>query len=595
MNRLAILFCLLILSLISITSCKTDPKQGSDVDFKRTENTVLMRLRAEPDRLNPILTTNNYARQIVDHMFMYLITVDPETFEYIPHLAKALPTIEDITEGPYAGGESYTFELHEEAVWDNGTPVTANDYIFTIKSVLNPLSETARIRPYLSFIKEVKVDPANPKKFTVYTNEKYLLGAEAVSNTVAVLPEYLYDPEGLMKNFTLAELSDPANAEQLAKNPQIIQFAEAFNSPKYSREKGFIAGSGPYQFEEWITGQKIVLTKKADWWGDKLADEYSALKALPERLEFLPIPDDATAVSAMKAEEIDVVTDIPGADFFAMQEDPFVEERYNFYSPPQLQYAVLYLNNEHPKLSDKRVRRALAHAVNVDEIIETVYEGLGQRVTVPINPNAAYFNKNLKPVPFSIETAKGLLKEAGWEDSNGNGVVDKMINGERVEMNLTCYVASTSETGRNALLLAQGTLKQAGVNMEIVPKEFTVYMSENVRANNFEMASGGRTISPTLWEPTQDWYSEGAAGGDNHNNFKNAEADKIIEEIRTVKDEKRRNELYKRLQEIIYEEQPGIFMLYRSGSLAVHKRFDAKPTALPPGYLPSEFDLNLDN
>ncbi|MBK7874087.1 MAG: hypothetical protein IPJ74_27290 [Saprospiraceae bacterium] len=591
MNRFSNLLYLLIISFLTITACKTDPKQAA-VDYKRTDNNVIIRLRAEPDRLNPILMTSNYARVIVDQMYMYLLTVDPQSFELMPHLAKALPTIQEITDGPWKGGLSYAFEIHDEAVWDNGTPVTGNDYLFSIKAVMNPVIPAARLRSYLADIKDIQVDPDNPKKFTVFTNQKYMLGTESVSNSVPIMPEYLYDPQGLMKNFTLVDLSDPAKADALSKNPQIMQFAADFDSEKFSREKGFIAGCGPYQFEEWITGQKVILTKKANWWGDQLTDEYPALAASPTSMEFLPIPDDATAVNAIKSEDVDVSTDIPGADYFAMKNEPSTSERYNFYTPPLLQYACLYLNNDNPKLSDKRVRRALSHAINVDEIIKTVYEGLAERTAVPINPSAPYADENLKPVLYNPGEAKRLLQEAGWTDSNGDGTVDKQINGEKVELNLSCYVSSTSETGRSALLLAQGNLKEVGINMEIVPKEFTVYM-QDVRSKNYEMASGGRTISPTLWEPTQDWYSEAAAGGDNHNNFKNAEADKLIEQIRVTLDEKARNELYKKLQQIIYEEQPAVFLMYRTGSMVIHKRFDAKPTIMPPGYVPTEFKLDL--
>ncbi len=592
MNRVFKVFVLLMLGILTITACRTEPKEEK-VDYKRTDNTVVIRLRAEPDRLNPILTTNNYATQINSQLFMYLTTINPKTYEFEPFLAKSLPVVEEITEGPLKGGVAYTFEILDEAVWDNGSPVTANDYIFTIKTVLNPLVQAQRIRPYLAFIKDIQVDPNNPKKFTVYTNEKYILGEEAVANTVPVIPEYVYDPEGLMRNFSIADLSDATKSEKLAKSDaRLNQFAEAFNSPKFSREKGFISGCGAYQFDEWRTGQKIIISRKTNWWGDKLADKYPALAAYPDKMEFVPVGDNATALAALKAEEMDVISELDAKDFVEVRDAQLTKERYNFFTPPQLAYSTLYLNNENPKLADKRVRRALAHAINVDEIIQTVYNGFGERVAVPVNPGAPYVNGNLQPIPYRIENAKALLKEAGWEDTNGNGIVDKKINGQLVELNLSCYVSSASETGRNTLLLAQGTLKQAGVNLEIVPQEFTVYM-DKVRKNDFEMASGGRTISPTLWEPSQDWYSEGAAGGDNHNNFKNAEADRLIDQIRVTLDEKKRNELYERLQQIIYEEQPGIFLFYPTGRIAVHKRFTADAYTIFPGFLPNEFKLNL--
>ncbi len=593
MNRLSYLLFIVLLGLLTFSACKTEPKKEA-VAYKRTDNTVLVRLRAEPDRLNPVLTTNAYARQVSDQIFQYLVTIDPETFEFIPLLAKSLPTTTDITEGAYKGGVAYAFEIQDEAVWENGSPVTGNDFAFTVKTVLNPLVQAQRIRPYFEFIKDIQVDPNNPKKFTVLTDEKYILGMEAIGNTVPVLPEYLFDPQGLMKKITITDLSDATKAEKLAQSDAALQqFADVFNAPAASREKNYLAGSGAYRFVEWQTGQKVVLEKKENWWGDKLTNKFPALEADPARLEYRIVPEPATALAAVKAEELDAVPDIDAKDFDEISNAEATKAIYNFYSPPALQYAVIYLNNKNPKLSDKRVRRAIAHAINLEEVIKTVYNGYAERIAVPLLPSMEYYNSNLKPIEFNIQKAKDLLAEAGWTDTNNNGTVDKEINGEKAELNLNCTVSSTSETGRNFLLLAQGTLKQAGINLQIDPKEFTVIMDE-VRQDKFEMASGGRTIAPTLWEPSQDWSSAAMQGGDNHNNFQNAQADKLIDEIRVTLDESKRNDLYKQLEKIIYDEQPAIFAFAPKGRIAIHKRFDAKPTSLTPGFIPNMFVLNLD-
>ncbi len=591
MNHFRSIIGLLLLVLLTVTACKTDPQPGSDVDFKRTGNEVAIRLRAEAQTLNPLTMTDNYSRQVADQIFLPLITVDPETFDYLPVLAKARPTVADITEGPLAGGSSYTFEIREEAVWDNGTPVTAEDYIFTLKAALNPLVNAQNIRPYIAFIKDVQVDPANPKKFTVSTGQKYILNEEAISNSFGLIPAYVYDPNGLMSTIPLADLLDQEKAGQMAQNnDNLKQFAEAFQSEKFAREKGYVVGCGPYQFEGWETGQRIVLTKKENWWGDALAENNRGLEAHPERLVYLPIAD-VSAVAMVKSEEIDVVETLPPSDFLEMRDATYTQERYNFFSPTLSQYAAIYMNNRNPKLADKRVRRAIAHAINVNEIIETVYDGLAKPAVVPVLPEAPYFNKDLKPIGFSIEQARSLLKEAGWSDSNGNGTVDKEIGGEVVELELECFISPESATGQNLLLLAQGSLQQVGVKLNITQRDFRVYMGE-VRSGNYEMASGGRTISPTLWEPAQDWSSEAIAGGSNYAGFQNEQADQLISEIQVTLDESKRNELYKQLQAIIYEEQPYIFLFHPLGKIVMHKRFEAQASPVTPGFFPQLFKLN---
>lgn len=594
MNRVPRLLFIALLGLLTFSACKTDPKKEA-VTYKRTNNTVLARLRAEPDRINTVLTTDNYARQIGDYIFLYLFTVNPKTYAYEPLLIKSLPTTTDITEGPYAGGVAYTFELLDEAVWDNGTPVTANDYVFTLKATLNPRVQAQQLRPFLEHIRDVQIDANNPKKFTVLTNQKYILGMEAIGNTIPVLPEYIFDPNGLLKNVSLTEMTDTSKVEKLAQsNPALQQFADVFNSPDASRSKEYLIGCGPYRFEEWQTGQKVVLVKKENWWGDKLASKYPALTALPDRLEYLIIPEPATALAALRSEDLDACSEIDPKDFIEIRDAELTKKVYNFYTPPSLAASSLYFNTKNPKLSDKRVRRALAHAINVDEIIKTVYNGFAERIAVPVNPGADYYNKDLKLIEFDIQKAKDLLAEAGWKDTNNNGIADKMINGKLEELNLSCMISSSSETGKNMLLLFQGTLKQAGVNLEIVPREFRAMMNE-VRNDNFEMAASGRTMTPTLWEPKQDWHSEATQGGSNHSNFQNAAADKLMDQIQVTLDKSQRDALYKQLQQILYDEQPCIFLFQPTSRIVIHKRFKADASAIPPGYFPAQFQLDLDN
>ena len=122
--------CIFALISLVLAACKADKQQeqGQDAtDFRYKDNTVYARLPAEPDRLNLLISTNVYARVVNEQIFLYLLHFDPQTLELAPQLAKGRPVIEEITEGPYKGGVSYTFEIIEGAKWDNGQPVTGKD------------------------------------------------------------------------------------------------------------------------------------------------------------------------------------------------------------------------------------------------------------------------------------------------------------------------------------------------------------------------------------------------------------------------------------------------------------------------------------
>jgi peptide/nickel transport system substrate-binding protein len=380
-------------------------------------------------------------------IFPTLLEYSPETTKLSPVLVKSRPEIEPINDGPYSGGAKYSYELLDEATWDNGSPLTAKDYEFTLKVLFNPHVACEVYRQYLSLIRDVELDSNNPKKFAVLTDEQYIKAEYATG--LFILPEYVYDPEGLLKNYSVGDLTDPAQAEKHAADENLKAFGEQFNSSKYSREKEFVSGAGAYKLEEWIAGERIVLKKKENWWGDKLRDQNKMLSAYPEKLIYIPVSDPATSISMLKDQSIDVMSAIPENQFLELKENELVNQHYNFYTPDILGYYFLYLNTRIPKLEDKRVRRALAHLFDVDEVLKSVKLGFAVPIIGPFHSTRSYYNKNLEPIKLNIEKARNLLSEAGWTDSNGNGTVDKNIDGELVEMNLQYLITPNNPTSNN--------------------------------------------------------------------------------------------------------------------------------------------------
>ncbi|MCB0592602.1 MAG: ABC transporter substrate-binding protein [Lewinellaceae bacterium] len=590
MKHFNVSYTLLLFVFLLLAGCKSDPKtKEKDVVFSldRPLNEAVIQLDAEPDRLNPPLSTSIYARIVGNAIFQNLISIDPVSLEIIPQLAKSRPEITPITEGPYAGGMAYTFEIHGQAVWDDGSPVTAEDFIFTLKAALNPQVPTPAYRAYLSFIKDIQVDSENPRRFTVLTDQKYILGEEAIGSALPVMPAYFFDPDGLLEDIPFTDLADEKKAKELAdKDERLAQFASLFTSPKYSREKDGISGSGPYRFESWETGQRIIVVKKENYWGDELAETYPALAGYPDKIVFRPIPDPNAAITALKDGQIDAMANIPPTDFLSLQENEFTAERYDFFSPPLLGNTFIYVNTRVPKLSDKRVRKALAYAINVEEIINTVYNGLGTPYASPVHPSFPFYNKSLQPIPYDPEKARQLLEEAGWTDSNNNGIADKVINGKLEELSLNYKIIAGRENIENAALLIQESAKRAGIDIQIEAKEFAV-LADDFKRRDFELVPWGKTIQPGLWEPRQDFHSE----GDDRTGFATAESDALIDQIQVTLDDQERNKLYNQLQAMLYDEMPLIYLLVPTSRIAIHKRFEAQASPIYPGYFPSHLKL----
>lgn len=590
MNRLPSLLLVCLLAIV-LYNCQSDQAKEEKVIFKRNGNDVIVRLEAEPDRLNPLTTSSNYSVTVLSQIMPMLLSPNLKDYSMQPVLVKSVPTETEITEGSYAGGVTYTFEIHDEAVWDDGLPVTGHDFVFAIKATLNPLVPSQAFKPYFSSLKKIEVDEANPKKFTVYIYPKYLIALESIGNNVPPLPEHIFDPEGLLKDIPLEELADPAKAASLAeKDNRLKQFADAFTSNKFAREPEGVVGCGAYKLVSWEAGNEVILEKKENWWGEALAKDFPELEAYPDKITYKIISNAATALAALKAEELDATSNIEPQDFFEIKELPLVTDVFNLTTVPDMACFYIVVNTSNPKLSDKKVRQALAHAVNVDEILEKLYYGFGQRVIAPIFPTAPYYNNDLKPIPFNIEKAKSLLTEAGWTDSNNNGIVDKEINGALVEMNLTYFVTANREISNNTGLLIKNAAKQAGINIELEPLEFATTINR-LKAGDFELASGATSVQYVPWEPKQRFHTEAANGGGNYSRFSNPEADEIMDKIQVTLDQKERNTLYKRLQEILYEEQPLIFMFEPQARIAVHKRFQTTVSSIRPGFFPNKFKL----
>ena len=553
---------------------------------KKEKNEVIIHELSDTDMLNPTNYQSADAGYYIAQMFQALWGTNPKTLEMEPVLAKALPLEEyDSTTGLL----KYTCEIREEAKWDNGDPILAKDAVFSIKLYKAPVIGNEQNRPYFELISDIVTYPDNPRKLTIVCNKKYIL-AKSVAGSFSFIPQYIYDPKHLMDSISIKDINEKFS--EVEQSPIMKEFATEYNSEKYQREKGFIVGSGPYEFGEWVTGQKIVLVKKKNWWGEKFNNEYSFI-ANPDKLIYQTIKDQTAALTALKGKRLDVMYGIKSKDFVE-QLEPSEEIKKNFTlaTPLSMAYTYFGINMRNPKYEDVRVRKALAHLTDVDKIIKVIGYNLGQRVNGPVNPyKKGAFNDTITPYDFSIEKAKALLAEAGWKDSNGNGTIDKKINGQQTEFNITFTYNAGNDTRRDAALIFKEACRQVGINVDVVPQEWSIYI-ENQKKHDFEMFYGAWIGSPNPDDPKQIWHTESINGGSNYVYFGNAETDKLIENIRSELNEDVRNDLNRKFQVILHEEVPYIFIWSPKEKIAISKRFTNTETFIVrPGFNEAAFKL----
>lgn len=568
------------------TTTTTTVTEEELIDFP-TDNVLRIRESSNIDALNPLISATQTARNIQKSIFQELFDLHPTTFELIPVLGTGTPKVTSLEEGEYAGGMSIEMEIHPEAVWDNGEPITADDYVFTIRAIKNPKVKAANLRPYMDFIAEIKIDPSNPKKFTVYSKERYIL-SESVAATLQIIPEYHYDPQGFMRNFEIPQLNDQNNIEKLSTNAKIVDFAKDFNT-KYNLEPETIVGSGPYRLKEIKNSQHIILERKENWWGDKLDLDY--MKAYPQKIIYKIIPDNNAAVSQLKSNEIDLFTRMTAESFNELKEDPEIAKRFTLSTPDQFSYAYIGFNCKSPKL-DKITRQAISYITDVNRIIDLTYAGIATPVNSPISPLKAHYHKGLPDSKFDLSKAKELLAAAGWTDSDKDGTLDKNIGGKLVPLELSFKYPASSNTGKTIGLLIKEEAERVGVKVELISREWTVFLEET-KKRDFDMYYAAWSASPTPDDLKQIWHtSSDTYDGSNKVGFGTEETDKIIDEIRVTLDKTKRTELYMQIQEKISEDYAYLFLFVPKNCIVTSKRFENTETySLRPGYLPMQFKL----
>ncbi len=554
---------------------------------KNKSESVIIHELSDTDMLNPVTYSSADASYIMSNMFQSLISIDFKSLQVVPVLAVSRPLIEPRKEG----GLLITYNIRPEARWDDGKPITAKDIEFTLKVIKNPKVDNARTKPYYEFIEDIKFYDNDPLKFTFICKEVYIL-AESSSGDFSVLPASVYDPKGLMSGFTIKQLNE--NAAALENDPKIIEFAKDFNSEKYQREKGSIVGSGPYAFDSWITGQKVVIKRKKSWWGDNVkTDKNMFFEANAPELVYQTINDQTTALVALKAGNLDVMHGIKAKDYVSLPNSKKITENYNLHTPMMMAYSYLGLNTRLPKFSDKKVRQALSHLVDVDKIIKTISYGMAVRVVGPIHPSkTTEYNTSLTPYTYDVELAKKMLAEAGWKDSNGDGTIDKTINGEKTEFKIDFTYNGGNDERKAVALMFQEEARKVGIEVNVVPQEWSIYL-DNQKNHKFEMFYGAWISSPIPNDHKQIFHTESYNGGSNYVGFGNASSDALIDSIRIELNEPKRDAMNQRFQAILHEEVPYIFLSAPKEKIAIHKRFtNADASVMRPGFWEAGFKMD---
>ncbi len=567
------------------SSCGDSTSTTSD----KVDDTVITHQLSDPEEMTPLNANDNGSTIISYAIFQNLLHIDFKTNQIVPVLAKERPVITKQDDGRV----TVDMEIRPEAKWDNGEAITGNDVAFSFKVLKNPETKSKALKPYFDKVMDVIVDKENPKKFTILYAEPYMIIESSLSDFY-IIPSYVYDPDNIMAKFTVKELyEDAKGAKELKNNAEIKRFAEQYNGPKFQRE--VVIGSGPYNFDRWETNQRVVVTLKKDWWGHSVPDKNHWFEAYPSKIIYESINDLATATVALKGEKLDAMYGIKNKDFVDdLRKSDNFKAKYNTFTPPKFSYDYLAINLRLEKFKDVRTRKAMAHIMNVPQLIESYCYGLGEPVSCFTHPSLKErLNPNVKPYPHDLEKAKALLAEAGWKDSNSDGTLDQEFDGKVEDFTITLNYNSGNKRRETACLIFQEAARKVGVKVEVVSLDWGV-ITENLKVHKFETVVLGWISSPFESDPKQIWHTDSAnEEGSNYTGFGNAASDQLIEDLRVELDPQKRYKMYHKLHQIIHDEIPYIFLLAEKERIAIHSRFgNSYGSGIRPGYWTNGFTVS---
>ena len=202
----------------------------------------------------------------------------------------------------------------------------------------------------------------------------------------------------------------------------------------------------------------------------------------------------------------------------------------------------------------------MSHACNAEKILRDVNLGLGKRTTGPLSSNLPYYDDSLPLIPFDLERAAALLEQAGWNDSDGDGILDKDNDGTRIDFDFGLVILGSSATTIEMAEIYKSDLSKIGVKMKLVTVDWAG-IQKMIELKNFQAIHLGWGTTPDV-NFHQIWHSSQAniPSGSNYIGFRNAEADEIIEAMEQEFDINKRIELSKKFHQLIYDEQPYTFL-----------------------------------
>lgn len=405
---------------------------GGGTSSSQTGDTIRYALWSNPNgQFNPVTYFTDYDRAIIFNVYSRLLVLDKDQ-NYQPSLAKSYEWSKD--------SKSLTFKLRDGVKWHDGKAFTSADVAFTYTATAEkdfPLDPPALVT-YLEGYDDFHA--GKTKGFPGITTPD--------DNTVVF--HFATSYSGALATFTYK----PILAKHVWESTPVSQWNKATDLLKNP------IGTGPYKFKEFVDGQYVSLTANDDYFGGKPRTKNLIFKVVsPDTLQTSVINNevDLGEISNFQPKELDT---------YKKENINVVESEGN-----GGQYLSFDVNN--PKLSDKRVRQALLYAIDRKGLIKSLLYGHGTTFNAQASPSDPYYPKDLNDYAYSKDKAKELLKEAGWIDTDGDGILDK----DGQEFTFIINYPSGNKTRELSAPIIQKNFQDIGIDAKLSEADFNTTLA----------------------------------------------------------------------------------------------------------------------
>lgn len=421
-------------------------------------------------------------------------------------------------------GLTYTFKLRANVKWHDGRPFTSDDVAFSIE-----LLKQVHPRGRGTFANVTKIETPDPLTAVIRLSKPapYLLSALYGAES-PIVPKHVYD------GVAIADV--PTNANGSAP-----------------------IGTGPFVFKEWVRGSHIILERNPDYWDGG--------KPYLDQIIVRFVPDGAARAAGFETGEFDIGGDnpIPLSDLERVKALPNIGVDSRGYETKGNQTQLIFnLDNEY--LKNVAVRRAIAHAIDLDVILNTVWYGYGHVSPTPISTFLPrYLDKSIKPYAFDLKAAEALLDEAGYK---------RGADGVRFNLRLTHN--SYNEGFKRVAEYLKQNLTRIGINATIESYDFSTYIKKVYTDRAFDVTAEylGNQFDPTLGVQRIYWSKNFKLGlpFSNASHYANPQVDKLLEAASIEIDDAKRKEQFFAFQKIVADEVPVVNLIALENVTVFNKR-----------------------